>query len=51
MFNPRESALNSLNKFESQSSFSNIEINTVISRQKAEKNDILYDNAKRLLNI
>ena len=40
MFNPREAALNSLNKFESQSSFSNIEINTVVSRQKAEKNDI-----------
>ena len=40
MFNPREAALNSLIKWESQSSFSNIEINTVISRQKAEKNDI-----------
>lgn len=40
MFNPREAALNSLIKWESQSSFSNIEINTVVSRQKAEKNDI-----------
>ena len=40
MFNPREAALNSLVKWESSASFSNIELNTVISRQTAEKNDI-----------
>ncbi|MBQ8546097.1 MAG: 16S rRNA (cytosine(967)-C(5))-methyltransferase RsmB [Clostridia bacterium] len=39
MFNPREAALNSLVKWDSSASFSNIELNTVISRQKAEKND------------
>ncbi len=40
MFNPREAALNSLVKWESSASFSNIELNTVISRANAEKNDI-----------
>lgn len=40
MFNPREAALNSLIKWDSSASFSNIELNTVISRRCAEKNDI-----------
>lgn len=37
--NPREAALNSLNKWEANGVFSNIELNTVISRQSMEKND------------
>ncbi len=39
-FNPREAALNSLVKWSESEIFSNIEINTVISRAVAEKNDI-----------
>lgn len=38
--NPREAALNSLNKWEANGAFSNIELNTVISRSDMEKNDI-----------
>ncbi len=38
--NPREAALNSLNKWEANGVFSNIELNTVISRSNMEKNDI-----------
>ncbi|MBO5338495.1 MAG: 16S rRNA (cytosine(967)-C(5))-methyltransferase RsmB [Clostridia bacterium] len=39
-FNPREAALNSLVKWETSATFSNLEINTVISRAQAQKNDI-----------
>ena len=38
--NPREAALNSLNKWEANGVFSNLELNTVISRSDMEKNDI-----------
>ena len=40
MDNPRALALNSLIKTDTQSCFTNIEINTVLSRAKMEKNDV-----------
>ena len=40
MFNPREAALNSLLKWDLSGAFSNIEINTVISRVNAKGEDI-----------
>ena len=40
MFNPREAALASLIKWEVSGSYSNIELNTVISRADAQRNDI-----------
>lgn len=39
IFNPREAALKSLVKWEESGAFSNIEVNTVISRANAPKND------------
>ena len=39
-FNPREAALNSLVKWDTSATFSNLEINTVISRTDAPRNDI-----------
>lgn len=39
-FNPREAALNSLVKWDTSVTFSNLEINTVISRSGAPRNDI-----------
>ena len=40
MFNPREAALNSLLKWDITGAFSNLEINTVISRIDAKGEDI-----------
>jgi 16S rRNA (cytosine967-C5)-methyltransferase len=40
MFNPREAALNSLLKWDTTGAFSNLEINTVISRIDAKGEDI-----------
>ena len=40
MFNPRQGALNSLIKWEENGVFSNLELNTVISRTDAPRNDI-----------
>ncbi len=40
MFNPRQGALASLIKWEENGVFSNLELNTVISRTEAPKNDI-----------
>ena len=40
MFNPRQGALNSLIRWEENGVFSNLELNTVISRTDAPRNDI-----------